>query len=96
LHSREASPTDAAVTFYYPRLGNLTDVTVAIFHVADFQISYEGERVRIGNIGGLGGSSAFYKHSHIEFYRGNTGLPSAAARASLRINPAAVFAAPKS
>ena len=94
-HSGEASPTDAAVTFYYPRLGNLTDVTVAIFHVADFQISYEGERVRIGNIGGLGGSSASYKHSHIEFYRGNTGLPSAAARASLRINPALVFAAPE-
>lgn len=94
-HSGEASPTDAAVTFYYPRLGNLTDVTVAIFHVANFQISYEGQRVRIGNIGGPGGSSASYKHSHIEFYRGNTGLPAAAARSSLRINPALVFAAPE-
>ena len=94
-HSGEASPTDAAVTFYYPRLGNLTDVTVAIFHVANFQISYEGERVRIGNIGGPGGSSASYKHSHIEFYRGNTGLPSAAARSRLRINPVLVFAAPE-
>jgi hypothetical protein len=92
-HSREPSPIDAAVSFYYPRLGSLTDVTVAIFHVANFQISYEGERVRIGNIGGPGGSSASYKHSHIEFYRGSSGLPSAAARPGLRIDPASVFAA---
>ena len=92
-HSVEASPTDAAVVFYYPRLGNLTDVTLAIFHVANFQISHEGERVRIGNIGGPGGSSTSYKHSHIEFYRGNTGLPALAARSSLRINPVLVFPA---
>src|SRR5438552_5391022 len=92
-HSSEPSPTDAAVLFYYPRLGNLTDVTLAVFHVADFQITAEGDRVRIGNIGGPGGSSPLYKHSHIEFYRGNTGLPAAAARAALRIDPATVFSA---
>jgi hypothetical protein len=51
----------------------------------------EGNRVRIGNIGGRGGSSPLYKHSHIEFYRGNRGLPSAAARAALRIDPVTVF-----
>ncbi|HYV24520.1 MAG TPA: hypothetical protein VE969_04725, partial [Pyrinomonadaceae bacterium] len=90
-HSSEPSPTDAAVMFYYPRLGNLTDVTLAVFHVADFQLSPEGERVRIGNLGGPGGSSALYKHSHIEFYRGNVGLPAAAARAALRIDPTTVF-----
>ncbi|MGZ8848205.1 MAG: hypothetical protein ACXW3C_17225 [Pyrinomonadaceae bacterium] len=94
LHSGQPSPTDAAMTFYYPRLGNLTDVTLAVFHVADFQVSYEGDRVRIGNIGGPGGSSALYKHSHIELYRGNTGLPPLAARQRLRIDPATVFAAP--
>lgn len=88
------SPTDAAVTFYYPRLGNLTDVTLAVFHVADFQINDEGKRVRIGTLGGPGGSSASYKHSHIEFYRGNTGLPPLAARPGLRIDPTKVFAAP--
>ena len=93
LHSGQPSPTDAAMVFYYPRLGNLTDVTLAVFHVADFQISYEGDRVRIGNIGGPGGSSALYKHSHIEFYRGNTGLPPLGARAGLRIDPATVFTA---
>ena len=90
-HSSEPGPTDAAVTFYYPRLGNLTDVTLAVFHVAHFAISYEGGRVRIGDIGGPGGSFAGYKHSHIEFYRGNTGLPPASARERLRIDPARVF-----
>jgi hypothetical protein len=90
-HSNEVSPTDAAVTFYYPQLGKLSDVTLAVFHVADFQITSEGDRVRIGSIGGPGGSSPLYKHSHIEFYKGNVGLPAAAARAALRINPATVF-----
>jgi hypothetical protein len=90
-HSSEPSRTDAAMIFYYPRLGNLTDVTLAVFHVANFQMVPEGNRVRIGNIGGPGGSSPLYKHSHIEFYRGNTGLPSAAARAALRIDPVTVF-----
>lgn len=91
-HSCQPSPTDAVVTFYYPHLGNLSDVTLAVFHVADFQISDEGGRVKIGNLGGPGGSSAFYKHTHIEFYRGNTGLPPLAARPRLRIDPATVFA----
>jgi hypothetical protein len=90
-HSNEPTPTDAAVLFYYPKLGNLTDVTVAVFHVADFQIVTEGDRVRIGKIGGPGGSSPLYKHSHIDFYKGNVGLPAAEARAALRIDPATVF-----
>lgn len=91
-NSDEPTPTDAAVTFYYPKLGNVTDVTLAVFHVADFHLSYEGRRVRIGNIGGRGGSIGSYRHSHIEFYHGNTGLPPAAARVKLRIDPATVFA----
>ena len=90
-HSPGPTPTDAAVTFYYPRLGNLSNVTLAVFHVAHFSLTYEAGRVRIGNIGGPGGSCATYKHSHIEFYRGDTGLPSAAARSQLRIDPASVF-----
>jgi hypothetical protein len=90
-HSEEPTPTDAAVSFYYPRLGNLTDVTLVVFHVANFLILPEGDRIRIGDIGGRGGSVASYKHSHIEFYRGNTGLPSAATRTKLRIDPAVVF-----
>ena len=92
LHSNQPSPTDAAVTFYYPKLGNLTDVTLAVFHIADFEIRPEGDRVRIGNIAGMGGSTPLYKHSHIEFYRGDTGLPPPDARMRLRIDPAVVFA----
>jgi hypothetical protein len=90
-HSSSPTPADAAVTFFYPRLGNLSNVTLAVFHVANFQISSQDGRIRIGTVGGRGGSYAFYKHAHIEFYRGNTGLPSAAARQHLRIDPAAVF-----
>lgn len=90
-HSSEPSPTDAAVTFFYPRLGNLTNVTLAVFHVANFKLSADGERVRIGDIGGRGGSVASYKHSHIEFYRGDTGLPPSAARPQLRIDPVTIF-----
>jgi hypothetical protein len=91
-HSNEPSPTDAVVTFYYPRLGNLTSVTLAVFHVANFHLSNEGERVRIGNIGGRGGSAATYRHSHLEFYRGDTGLPPMSCRVQLRIDPATIFA----
>ncbi len=90
-HSSLPTPTDAAVTFYYPQLGNLTDVTLVVFHVANFQLSYEEGHVRIGNIGGPGGSIACYRHSHLEFYRGDTGLPSAASRPGLRIDPNSVF-----
>lgn len=90
-HSGEPSPTDAVITFYYPRLGNLTNVTLAVFHVKDFQLTNVGDRVRIGHIGGRGGSIACYKHSHLEFYRGNVGLPALQARTSLRIDPATVF-----
>jgi len=90
-HTNEPTPTDAVVTFYYPRLGNLTDVTLAVFHVTNFQLINEQRRVRIGTIGGPGGSVPSYKHSHLEFYRGDTGLPPLAARTELRIDPATVF-----
>lgn len=90
-HSTTPTPTDAAITFYYPRLGNLTNVTVAVFHIANFAIVREDGRVRIGETGGQGGSYPFYRHSHIEFYSGNVGLPSASRRPSLRIDPARVF-----
>lgn len=93
-HSDEPSPTDAVMTFYYPRLGNLTDVTLAVFHVRNFCLNFAGERVHIGSIGGPGGSIGSYRHSHLEFYRGNTGLPPLAARQHLRIDPITVFGSP--
>lgn len=90
-NSSEPTPTDAAVTFYYPKLGNLADVTLAVFHVSNFHLSSEGGRMRIGSIGGPGGSIGSYRHAHIEFYRGNTGLPSTSSRVKLRIDPVTVF-----
>ena len=90
-NSSEPTPTDAAVTFYYPKLGDLTDVTLAVFHVANFHLSSEGGRMHIGSIGGPGGSIGSYRHAHIEFYRGNTGLPSTSSRVKLRIDPVTVF-----
>jgi hypothetical protein len=90
-HSAQPSPTDAVVTFYYPKLGKLTDITIAVFHVASFETVTEGARVRIGKIGGPGGSAPYYKHSHIEFYRGNCGLPKLEDRPRLRIDPSKVF-----
>jgi YD repeat-containing protein len=90
-HTDTPTPSDAAITFYYPTLGRLTNVTMAVFHVADFEIRNENGRIRIGSIGGRGGSYEQYRHSHIEFYRGNTGLPTSARRAALRINPSEVF-----
>ena len=90
-NSSEPTPTDAAVTFYYPKLGDLTDVTLAVFHVSNFHLSPEGGRMRIGSIGGPGGSIGSYRHAHLEFYRGNTGLPSTSSRVKLRIDPATVF-----
>jgi hypothetical protein len=90
-NSSEPTPTDAAITFYYPKLGDLTDVTLAVFHVYNFHLSPEGGRMRIGSIGGPGGSIGSYRHAHIEFYRGNTGLPSTSTRVKLRIDPATVF-----
>lgn len=95
MHSDEPTPTDAVVTFYYPRLGDLTDVTLAVFHVKNFCLTYEGGRVHIGSIGGPGGSLSSYRHSHLEFYRGNTGLPPLAARVQLRIDPVLVFGNPE-
>jgi hypothetical protein len=90
-HSDQPTPTDAVVTFFYPRLGKLTNVTLAVFHVLNFQLNYEDGRVRIGKIGGRGGSLPTYRHAHLEFYRGNTGLPRFSNRRRLRIDPAAIF-----
>jgi len=93
-HSDRPTPVDAAVTFYYPQLGNLKDVTIAIFHVKNYAITQEGTRVKIGEIGGPGGASPNYKHAHIEFYKGNTGLPTPTRRAAMRIRPNTIFGLP--
>jgi hypothetical protein len=93
-HSQSPTHTDAAVTFFYPKLGPLRSVTLAVFHIANFAITHTNGRVRIGEIGGPGGSYQYYKHSHLEFYRGNVGLPAADRRAALRIDPSMVLLHP--
>lgn len=90
-HSIQPTPVDAAVTFYYPQLGALKNTTIAVFHVRNFGLSQEANRVRIGEIGGPGGSSPEYKHAHFEFYQGDTGLPSPDRRPALRILPNSIF-----
>ena len=94
-HSSEPSPTDAAVIFYYPHLGNLTDVTLAVFHVTDFQLTLVGERVRIGNLGGPGGSSPRPGGTSPPGRRRGRRAPSPASRRSRR-DPSAGGRAPPS
>ena len=90
------SPNDAVVTFFYPRLGNQRNVTLALMHVKNFKPVVEGNRVRIGEIGGKGGDSGgSYVHAHIEMYRGDVGLPPPRQRERLRIpHFPAVFTTP--
>jgi hypothetical protein len=85
--SKEPGPVDGAVIFYYPRFGLLGSVTLVAFHVRDFELKREGSRVRIGWTGGRGGSAESYRHSHLEAYYGDVGLPSAEVRGQLRIKP---------
>lgn len=61
-------PIDEAGTTYqvhYNQLGSLSNVTLYIYHVGDFRVRLEGNRVRIGNIGGPGvDRDPTYSHSH--------------------------------
>ena len=70
-------PRSAGISFYYPRLGRLKDVTVLIMHVRNYRPVKKGDRWHIGQIGGRGGSpedSPTYVHSHFDLVRGNVGL----------------------
>ena len=72
------SPTEAVVTFYYKKLGNVDDVTLTLMHVKDFKPVKKGNRWHIGKIGGKGGQSVDlskpYLHSHFALLRGDVGL----------------------
>ncbi len=62
--------------FFYRRLGNLRNVSLVASHIADFKVSGEGGRFRIGNIGGPGGDSSSvnpnqpYIHAHYTLLQG--------------------------
>lgn len=66
------SPNAGVVLIYYPQLGNLTNVTLAIYHVGNFNVRREGDRVRIGTTGGPGGGQGgnYNLHSHFEIWNG--------------------------
>jgi RHS repeat-associated protein len=72
------SGNDAVATFHYAQLGNQTNVTLAVYHVANFGIQRnnrnEAGSVRIGMSGGPGGQDFGYRHSHLEVHSGR-GLP---------------------
>lgn len=70
------SSGDGVVTLFYRELGNMRNVTLAVFHVADFGVQREGGRVRIGTTGGSGGGAGGTRnlHSHFELWKGNTRL----------------------
>lgn len=63
---------------YYAKLGSLQNVTLAIFHIADFKaVPQQDGRTRIGTLGGFdeGGTWTFKsgkqgKHAHFELYDG--------------------------
>lgn len=73
------SPTEAIVTFYYKKkLGNVENVTLLLMHVKDFKPVKQGNRWRIGSIGGKGGIigdvNSPYLHSHFALVKGDVGL----------------------
>lgn len=68
------SPTQACVDFYYKKLGNSQDVTLVICHIKNFKLKREGDRWRVGQIGGKGGDGVNYIHSHFRINKGDVGL----------------------
>ena len=73
------TPTQAVVTFYYKKkLGNVENVTLLLMHVKNFKPVKQGNRWRIGEIGGRGGEignvNSPYLHSHFVLLKGDVGL----------------------
>jgi hypothetical protein len=71
---KSPSPKSASVDFYYEVLGNVKDVTLLVSHIKDFKLKKENNRWHIGKIGGKGGDSVDYIHSHIDLFKGNVGM----------------------
>jgi RHS repeat-associated protein len=83
---------DNIVTAYYKRFGTEKDVTLAIFHVADYGVRNVAGRLRIGTTGGLGGNSnGVNMHSHFELWRGRGYRPPGPSRDAARIPFTPVF-----
>ena len=89
------SGRDAVATFHYRQLGGHSNVTLAVFHVANFGIQRNNTNnagsVRIGTSGGSGGDTVGYRHSHLELHRGRGLPPTMAGRNRTRLNFRRVF-----
>jgi len=84
--------TDGIVTLYYPQLWGMKNITLAVFHVGNFAVKPAGDRVQIGTIGGPGGNTSGYVHSHVEVWNGRTGyLPPGDKRDAARMSFSKVF-----
>lgn len=76
--TQKPTPAQAVVTFFYKRLGNVTNTTLLLMHVKDFKPTKQGNRWYIGKIGGRGGEITNlekpYLHSHFALLKGDVGL----------------------
>jgi hypothetical protein len=82
------SPTAGVVLIYYPQLASLSNVTLAIYHVGNFGVTRDGDRVRIGTTGGPGGRSAGNLHAHFEIWNGrHSDVVDGPARIARRVYP---------
>lgn len=81
--NQTATPTQGIVTFYYPKLGNRTNVTLYVMHVKKpFKLQRIGGRWSVGFTGGPGGLGYWtingkevkITHAHIDAYEGDIGF----------------------
>jgi RHS repeat-associated protein len=75
------------LAFHYKELGNLKDVLLVIFHVANYNLGpVVGGRRSIGQTGGPGNEdSTNYRHAHFELFPGDHYPETEAERKGLRI-----------
>lgn len=72
--TRRPGPKQASLDFYYPQLGNYQDVTLMVSHIKNFKITKEGNRWRLGQIGGIGGNTPGEIHAHLDLFKGDVGM----------------------
>ncbi len=69
------SGNDSVTTFFYPRLGAETNVLLCVYHVRNFGVDRNRRNANgsifIGQSGGPGGDTPYYRHSHLEVHSGH-------------------------
>lgn len=71
---KTVSLNSASVDFYYPKLGNYTDVTLLVSHIKNYRLVKQGNRWHIGQIGGKGGQTLGEIHAHLDLVKGDVGM----------------------